>query len=80
MEGVPVVTLFVVDVTGTILLVTSRAVVRAVVYDKSGVVICGIDLNVGTPVMTVFAVEAEDATVIPRHWYEPSVFSHRELV
>ena len=65
MEGVPVVTLFVVVVTGTILLVTSRAVVRSVVYDKSGVVVCGIDLIGGTPLVTVFAVESEGSAVIP---------------
>ena len=63
-----------------VLLVTSLRAVGAVVDDKSDVVICGVELMEGNLVVKLFAVEVEDATVIPRHSYEPSVFLHRELV
>ena len=66
--------------TSVLLLMTSLRAVGAVVDDKRDVVICVVELMESTLVVKLFNVEAEDATVIPRHSYEPIVFLHRELV
>ena len=50
----------------------------AVVEDKIRVGNRGVEVMEGATVVKLFAVEAEDATVIPRHSYEPRVFWHCE--